>query len=90
MYYVWKTVMLKGDFTYEFALFPFEGKWDKAGLHQKALEYNFPCVSVLSDKGTGNSGHCGWIFQGSKKHIFHPYCLFHMYCCKQGIWYIKE
>lgn len=56
MYYVWKTVMLKGDYTYEFALYPFEGKWDEAGLHKKALEYNFPCITVLSDKGTGRSG----------------------------------
>jgi hypothetical protein len=57
MYYVWKTVMLKGDFTYEFAIYPFEGNWIDAGLHHKALEYNFPCIATSSGKGNGKSGN---------------------------------
>lgn len=57
MYYVWKTVMLKGDFTYEFAIYPFEGNWIDAGLQHKTLEYNFPCIATSSGKGNGKSGN---------------------------------
>ena len=57
MFYVSKTIILKGDFNYEFALYPFEGKWTEAGLHHKALEYNFPCISAITDKGNAKSGN---------------------------------
>jgi len=69
MYYVWKTVMLKGDFTYEFAIYPFEGNWIDAGLHHKALEYNFPCIATGSDKGNGKSGNQIQLFKISAPDI---------------------
>ena len=53
MFYVWKTVMLDGNFTYEFALFPFDGRWNNARLHQEALNYNFPVIISSSKKGNG-------------------------------------
>jgi alpha-mannosidase len=56
MFYIWKTVILEGDFTYEFALYPFEGKWDNAGLHHEALNYNFPVIISSSKKGSGALG----------------------------------
>jgi alpha-mannosidase len=56
MYYVWNTVILKGNYSYEFALYPFEGSWTDAGLHRKSLEYNFPCISFCSVTGTGKLG----------------------------------
>jgi alpha-mannosidase len=56
MYYVWGTRMLNGDFTYEFALYPFVGDWRKADLHRRALEYNFPCVNVCTAPGDGRLG----------------------------------
>jgi alpha-mannosidase len=57
MYYIWKTVMLKGDFTYEFAIYPFEGKWNNVRLHQEALNYNFPIVIYSSKRGNGALGN---------------------------------
>jgi alpha-mannosidase len=57
MYYVWKTVILKGTFNYEFSVYPFEGKWNKADLHRKALEYNFPYLVTTSKAGSGKSGN---------------------------------
>jgi alpha-mannosidase len=51
MFYIWKTVILKGDYTYEFAVYPFEGKYADSELHRKALEYNFPCITSISKKG---------------------------------------
>ncbi|MCJ7446070.1 MAG: hypothetical protein MUO72_00065 [Bacteroidales bacterium] len=57
MYYVWKTVMLKGSFSYEFSLYPFEGNWNDADLHRKALEYSFPYITKISKKGNGKSGN---------------------------------
>jgi len=57
MYYVWGTRMLNGDFTYEFALYPFVGDWRQADLHRRALEYNFPCVSVCTPPGDGRLGN---------------------------------
>ncbi len=56
MYYVWGTRMLNGDFTYEFAVWPFTGKWEQADLHRRALEYNFPAVSVAGQPGQGTFG----------------------------------
>jgi hypothetical protein len=57
MFYIWKTVILDGDFTYEFALYPFEGKWDNAGLHHEALNYNFPIIINSSKRGSGALGY---------------------------------
>ncbi len=57
MYYIWGTRMLTGDFVYEIALYPFTGKWAQAGLHKKALEYNFPLVGLVAPPGNGKSRH---------------------------------
>ncbi|MBI4877236.1 MAG: hypothetical protein HY822_21625 [Acidobacteria bacterium] len=57
MFYIWGTRMLSGPFAYEFALFPFEGAWKAAGLHRRALEYNFPCPVVATAPGDGSLGH---------------------------------
>jgi alpha-mannosidase len=56
MFYIWKTVILDGDFTYEFALYPFEGKWDNAELHHEALNYNYPIIINSSKRGSGALG----------------------------------
>ena len=56
MHYIWGTRMLDGDFPYEFAIYPFEGEWDRADLHRKALEYNFPLVAVSTAPGDGRFG----------------------------------
>jgi len=53
MYYIWGTRMLNGDFTYEFALYPFDGDWRRPDLHRRALEYNFPTVSMVTAPGAG-------------------------------------
>lgn len=53
MYYIWGTRMLEGDFSYEFALYPFTGDWRRQDLHRRAIEYNFPVVSVSTSPGTG-------------------------------------
>jgi alpha-mannosidase len=55
-YYVWGTRMLSGDFEYEFALYPFTGKWAGADLHRHALEYNFPAVGVVAPSANGSQG----------------------------------
>lgn len=52
-YYIWGTRMLSGDFEYEFALYPFTGKWAEADLHRHALEYNFPPVGVAAAPANG-------------------------------------
>jgi alpha-mannosidase len=56
MNYIWGTRMLGGDFSYEFALYPFEGEWSRADLHRKALEYNFPLIAVKTAPGDGRFG----------------------------------
>ena len=56
MNYIWGIRMLTGEFSYEFAFEPFVGKWRNADLHRKALEYNFPVVSVCSAVGSGRLG----------------------------------
>jgi alpha-mannosidase len=53
MHYIWGTRMLEGDFTYEFALFPFSGGWRDADLHREAVAYNFPVVSISGRPGYG-------------------------------------
>ncbi len=57
MYYIWGTRMLRGDFTYEFAIFPFTGTWQKADLHRKAIEYNYQPVGTFAEAGSGRYGH---------------------------------
>jgi alpha-mannosidase len=57
MYYVWGTRMLNGDFTYEFAIYPFAGKWQDADLHRRALEYSFPVVTAVTAAGNGHLGN---------------------------------
>jgi hypothetical protein len=54
--YIWGTRMLTGDFTYEFALFPFTEKWQQADLHRQALAYNFPVVFTAGQPGSGTLG----------------------------------
>jgi hypothetical protein len=56
MYYVWGTRMLTGDYVYEIALYPFTEQWDKAGLHERALEYNYPPAGLFAPAGNGKSG----------------------------------
>jgi hypothetical protein len=69
MYYVWKTVILKGDFNYEFSLYPFEGKWIDADLHRKALEYNFPFLVTTLKSGNGKSGNRIQLFRISESDV---------------------
>jgi alpha-mannosidase len=57
MYYVWGTRMLTGDYVYEIALYPFTEQWDNAGLHEHALEYNYPLAGLFAPAGNGKSGH---------------------------------
>lgn len=40
--YVWGSRYLYGKYTHEFSICPFEGSWENAGLHKKALEYQYP------------------------------------------------
>jgi len=54
MYYIWGTRMLDGEFTYEFALLPFNGGWREADLHRRAIAYNFPVVVTSGKQGAGN------------------------------------
>jgi hypothetical protein len=54
--YIWGTRMLTGDFTYEFAVFPFAGKWRQADLHRQALAYNYPVVFTSGQPGAGALG----------------------------------
>jgi len=57
MYYIWGTRMLSGDFTYEFALYPFSGDWRQADLHRQALDYNFQPIGLQAEAGSGTHGH---------------------------------
>ena len=56
MYYVWGTRMLTGDYNYELAAFPFNGEWQQADLHRRAVAYNFPVVSESGAPGSGLLG----------------------------------
>ena len=69
MYYVWNTVILSGNYQYSFAIYPFEGKWENADLHRKAIEYNFPCLGVNTEKGNGSLGFENKIFDIQSKGV---------------------
>jgi len=56
MNYIWRTVMLQGAYTYDFAIWPFEGSWVEADLHRHALEYNFPLMGVVTAPGSERLG----------------------------------
>jgi alpha-mannosidase len=69
MYYVWNTVILSGNYQYSFAIYPFEGKWENADLHRKAIEYNFPCLGLNTEKGNGSLGFENKIFDIQSKGV---------------------
>jgi alpha-mannosidase len=69
MYYIWNTVILNGNYEYSFAINPFEGKWENADLHRKAIEYNFPCVGVNTEKGNGLLGFENKLFDIKSKDV---------------------
>jgi alpha-mannosidase len=69
MYYIWGTRMLQGDFEYEFALYPFTGDWQAADLHRRALEYNFPMLSVSSVPGIGTLGDEVRLIEAGSDHV---------------------
>jgi hypothetical protein len=69
MYYVWNTVILSGNYQYSFAIYPFEGKWENADLHRKAIEYNFPCLGLNTEKGNGSLGFENKIFDIQSKDV---------------------
>jgi hypothetical protein len=57
MYYIWGTRVLSGEYSSEFALYPFAGPWAAAGLYRAALEYNFPCRVLAGQPGNGRMGN---------------------------------
>ena len=57
MYYIWGTRMLYGNYSYEFAIYPFSGSQDTTDIHKSALEYNFPVPVVVSEPGNGKLGN---------------------------------
>jgi alpha-mannosidase len=69
MFYVWKTVILNGDFTYEFAVYPFEGKWINANIHNEAINYNYPLILRSSKKGDGKLGSRYQPFEMESKNV---------------------
>jgi len=54
--YIWGTRMLSGEFVYEFSLWPFEGPWQEAALHRRAVECNLPCLTLGSEPTNGKFG----------------------------------
>ena len=69
MYYVWGTRMLEGDFTYEFALYPFTGDWQTADPHRRALEYNFPIIRVATPPGADTLGSEARLINAGSDHV---------------------
>ncbi|MFC2089543.1 hypothetical protein ACFLT1_02110 [Bacteroidota bacterium] len=57
MYYIWGTRMLKGNYSYEFALMPFHTHWKDANLHKEAIAYNFPAIYSSGEAGDGSLGN---------------------------------
>ncbi len=55
-YYVWGTRMLTGDLEYEFALYPFVGRWTEADLQRHAAEYNLPLAGTAASSARGSLG----------------------------------
>lgn len=56
MYYVWGTRMLEGEFTYEFAVYPFAGDWQEAAVHRMAQEYAYAWPLAVTAPGSGELG----------------------------------
>ncbi len=48
--YVWGSRYLYGTYTHEFSIYPFCGDREKAGIHKKAIEYQFPFTTYEMKK----------------------------------------
>ncbi len=51
---------MRGQYSYELGILPYEGDWKQARIHRQALEYNFPCVAVGLKQKEGRTG-AGWL-----------------------------
>jgi alpha-mannosidase len=56
MYYVWGTRILSGEYSYEFAMWPFDAGWKQADLHRHALDYSYALDAVGAESGDGSLG----------------------------------
>lgn len=56
MYYIWGTRILSGEYSYDFAMWPFETGWKQADLHRHALAYSFAPLAEGTDSGDGVLG----------------------------------
>lgn len=48
---------MQGEYRYELGILPYEGGWQQAEIHKKALEYNFPCVAFRVKQRGGGRGN---------------------------------
>ncbi len=69
MYYIWGTRMLKGDYIFEFAIYPYNVIQKKAELHKKALAFNLPFISKASSSKGGKIDPEFGIFNKSLDHV---------------------
>ena len=48
--------MLKGEFNFELALYPYSGDYQTAEIHKEAISYNFPMLYNTSEPNNGFLG----------------------------------
>jgi alpha-mannosidase len=86
-------VTLNGKYSYNFALYPFDGKWEDANIHARALDYNFPLVAIQSEHGSNEFGNMVTLFGISSDNVILsalytekgiPYIRFYEYNGKEG------
>lgn len=82
-YYVWGIRPLYGKYSYEFALYPFQGDWKQADLTKRSLEYAFQTPSVQTIK-TSNTMDCE--LQPLNASLENDVILTALYPNKGGIW----
>lgn len=69
MYYIWGTRMLNGEFSYDFAVYPFVNDWPEADLHRRALEYNYPLAGVCTAPGDAEFGSTLQLLEASSPNV---------------------
>ena len=82
-YYVWGIRPLYGKYSYEFALYLFQGDWKQADLTKRSLEYAFQTPSVQTIK-TSNTMDCE--LQPLNASLENDVILTALYPNKGGIW----
>jgi len=66
---MWGDVILNGNYTYEYALYPHIGDWKTGDVHREANNYNFKALTYVGDPSKGTLPQRLSLLESSVKNV---------------------